>query len=85
MSIKTSAVHRFIPVLIAAALIFAFVAQSPVLAQVAKKSVYRGNAKSKKYHNQSCRYFDCKNCVVVFATPDEARRNGYIACKICGG
>ncbi|MDL2285126.1 endonuclease Q family protein [Desulfovibrio sp. OttesenSCG-928-F07] len=54
-------------------------------AYAATKAQYRGNINSKKYHNSSCRYFNCKNCVVVLSSPAEARKKGYIACKVCGG
>ena len=32
-----------------------------------------------------CRYFNCKACTVVFQSAEEARANGYRACKVCGG
>ena len=44
-----------------------------------------GNAKSRIYHNSSCRYYTCRNCTVVFASAQEARAAGFRACKICGG
>ncbi len=46
---------------------------------------YVGNRKSRIYHNSACRYFTCKNCTVRFSSPDEARKRGFVACKICGG
>lgn len=47
--------------------------------------VVHGNYKSHIYHNAQCRYFNCKACTVVFGSAEEARENGYRACKICGG
>lgn len=47
--------------------------------------VVHGNYKSRIYHNARCRYFNCKACTVVFNSPQEARANGYRACKVCGG
>ncbi len=44
-----------------------------------------GNAKSYIYHNSSCRYYNCKNCVVIFSSRREAEEAGFRACKVCGG
>ena len=44
-----------------------------------------GNAKSGIYHNSSCRYYNCKNCVVSFSSRREAEVAGFRACKVCGG
>ncbi len=44
---------------------------------------YHGNKKTKKFHASSCRYFDCKNCVVVFRSRERAIRAGYTPCKVC--
>ena len=44
-----------------------------------------GNAKSYIYHNSSCRYYNCKNCVVIFSSRKEAEAAGFRACKVCGG
>ena len=61
-----------------------FLAALPALA-AQRQTAYSGNAKTKKYHNSSCRYFTCKACIVFFASAEEARQKGYIACKVCGG
>jgi len=45
--------------------------------------VFHGNTKTKKFHASKCRYFDCKNCVVVFRSRDRAIRAGYVPCKVC--
>ena len=44
-----------------------------------------GNAKSYICHNSSCRYYNCKNCVVIFSSRKEAEEAGFRACKVCGG
>ena len=51
----------------------------------ARLSTYSGNVKTGKYHNSSCRHFACKNCKVRFDSAEAARRQGYVACKLCGG
>lgn len=48
-------------------------------------AVYTGNVKTGKYHNASCRYFSCKNCTARFASPREAKQQGFTACNRCGG
>ena len=47
--------------------------------------VLHGNPTSYIYHNSSCRYYNCKNCYVVFNSRKEAHEAGYRACKVCGG
>lgn len=42
-----------------------------------------GNSKSRVFHNSTCRYYNCPNCTVSFATPEEALRAGYRPCGIC--
>ena len=44
---------------------------------------FHGNIKTKKFHRPGCRYYNCKNCVVRFATREEALRSGYIPCRVC--
>lgn len=44
-----------------------------------------GNANSGIFHNSSCRYYNCKNCYVVFQSRAEAMKAGYRPCKVCGG
>ena len=46
---------------------------------------FHGNRDSKIYHNAKCKYYDCKKCVIVFKSADEAKKSGYRACKVCGG
>jgi methylphosphotriester-DNA--protein-cysteine methyltransferase len=44
---------------------------------------YHGNVRSKIFHRAGCRYYNCGNCVAVFATRQEALQAGYRPCKIC--
>ena len=39
--------------------------------------VYRGNRRSRVFHAPGCRYFNCKNCSVVFRSREEAINAGY--------
>lgn len=52
---------------------------------VEKTRVVHGNAKSRIYHNASCKYFHCKACTVKFPSAKEAESQGFRACKVCGG
>lgn len=45
--------------------------------------VYHGNVKSKKFHKPSCRYYNCKDCSIVFHSREDAINAGYIPCKVC--
>ncbi len=42
-----------------------------------------GNIKSKAFHHSSCPHYQCKNCIVVFKTREEAIRAGYHPCGNC--
>ena len=44
---------------------------------------YRGNIKTMKFHHSGCEYYNCKNCVAVFSTRQEAISAGYDPCKVC--
>lgn len=56
---------------------------APLSLGLAADKIFHGNKKSKKFHQQSCRYFDCQNCVTVFNSFEEAVDAGYIPCKVC--
>jgi len=79
---------RIFPALLAAAML-AFAPMADADAKKAKPqpgaAVAAGtvsmNTSSKKFHEQGCRYFDCKNCVRV--TRAEAERQGGVPCKKC--
>jgi endonuclease YncB( thermonuclease family) len=45
--------------------------------------IYHGNAKSHVFHDSGCRYYNCKNCTVVFKSANDAVRAGYRAHKQC--
>jgi micrococcal nuclease len=38
---------------------------------------YHGNVKSHVFHDASCKYFNCKNCVIGFRSRQEAVDAGY--------
>lgn len=42
-----------------------------------------GNKNSYIFHQPVCRYYDCKNCVVIFSSRDQAIASGFRPCKIC--
>ena len=42
-----------------------------------------GNAESKVFHAPSCRYFNCKQCTVIFHTKGAALEAGFKPCRIC--
>jgi hypothetical protein len=47
------------------------------------KYAYVGNTNSKKFHDLKCRYADCTNCKVHFATRQEAVDAGFDPCGTC--
>ena len=53
----------------------------PILA--ASSGPYHGNKKSGVFHRPGCKHYDCKNCVAVFSTKEEAIANGYKPCESC--
>jgi len=44
---------------------------------------FHGNIKSKVFHRQGCRYYNCSNCTAVFDSRERAIGAGYRPCKIC--
>lgn len=50
---------------------------------VASTGPYHGNTKSGVFHRPGCQHYNCKNCVAVFSTRDEAVANGYRPCGNC--
>lgn len=56
--------------------------QSTVVAQQADGN-YHGNVKSKVFHREGCRHFNCKNCRAVFKSRKEAIEAGYRPCGEC--
>ena len=62
--------------------ILAFAAAATLLS-AATSVVYRGNVKSRIFHQPSCRYFTAKNCTATFETREAAGAAGYRPCKVC--
>ncbi|WP_084068365.1 sunset domain-containing protein [Desulfocicer vacuolatum] len=50
---------------------------------ITTKNYYHGNIHSKIYHKKGCRYYNCKNCIVLFKSEEDAKRAGYTPCKLC--
>ena len=50
-----------------------------------QKKAYSGNPQSLKYHNSDCKYFNSKGSTVSFESAKEAKKKGFVACKVCGG
>lgn len=44
---------------------------------------FRGNTRTRVFHQSSCRYYTCTNCTAKFATAAEARSSGYRPCGVC--
>lgn len=42
-----------------------------------------GNYKSRKFHKEGCRYYNCKTCTRIFKTAVQAKKAGYKPCEIC--
>ena len=60
------------------------VAESPATSSEGKNfGRYTGNTKSRVFHQQGCRYFNCKSCTISFDSPAEATTKGYTPCKRC--
>lgn len=45
--------------------------------------VYHGNRRSHVFHGPTCRDYNCKNCVVILKSAQEARSSGYHAHREC--
>jgi micrococcal nuclease len=56
-------------------------ATSPATNQQA--GAYHGNRKSHVFHGSSCRYYNCKNCTVIFNSREDAITAGYRPCGSC--
>ncbi len=42
-----------------------------------------GNVKSKVFHREGCRNYNCGKCTAVFKNREQAMNSGYKACKAC--
>ncbi|WP_082464483.1 thermonuclease family protein [Dethiosulfatarculus sandiegensis] len=47
------------------------------------RSLLHGNRKSRVFHRKTCKYYNCKNCTVIFRSRKEALSKGYRPCKLC--
>ncbi|MEZ7198189.1 Ada metal-binding domain-containing protein [Pseudodesulfovibrio karagichevae] len=53
------------------------------VAATAASFTYHGNRDSHIFHRPGCRYYNCKHCVVNFASRQAALEAGYRPCKVC--
>lgn len=44
---------------------------------------YHGNTKSKAFHRASCKDYNCKNCIEILESREEAIEKGYRPCGMC--
>lgn len=44
---------------------------------------YHGNSKSMVFHSSKCRFYNCKNCTVIFPGRDVAIKYGFRPCGEC--
>jgi hypothetical protein len=51
--------------------------------RVVAAAEYHGNRKSRIFHRPGCRYYNCKNCVVLFTSRQAALEAGFRPCKVC--
>ena len=58
-------------------------AVKPTKTDEATSRQYSGNSKTRRFHRKSCRYYNCINCTVFFATRKQAIKAGFIPCKVC--
>ena len=49
----------------------------------AAQTVYHGNTRTGIFHQQTCRYFNCKQCSAVFNSREAALQAGFRPCKVC--
>jgi micrococcal nuclease len=44
---------------------------------------YRGNVRSRVFHQAGCEAYDCRRCTRQFTSRDEALSSGFRPCKLC--
>ena len=44
---------------------------------------FHGNAASKIFHSHTCKYYNCKKCIIIFKSRQEAIEKGFKPCQIC--
>jgi len=70
-------------------LFFALVALAALIAslngsaQLQAGMGYHGNTNTLKFHEPSCRYYNCPHCTAVFKTRQDAIDAGYVPCGVC--
>ncbi len=47
------------------------------------EGLMHGNVKSRVFHTQTCKYYNCSNCTENFKSRTDAINSGYRPCKIC--
>lgn len=52
-------------------------------AWVEEHAPYQGNTASLIFHQEGCRYWDCRDCTQYFTTIEEALEQGFRPCGIC--
>jgi len=57
--------------------------RSPGLTAALATTIYHGNTDSKILHSPGCKYFNCRNCTIIFHSKNEARQAGFRPCKLC--
>lgn len=56
---------------------------SPQRIELSTTDQYHGNIKSHKFHRPGCRHYNCKNCIQIFNSREDAINAGYTPCGIC--
>jgi micrococcal nuclease len=51
--------------------------------QIATIVEYHGNSKSMVFHTQRCRFYNCKNCTVIFHDRSQAIKSEFKSCGEC--
>jgi len=51
--------------------------------KIAAAGNVHGNTRSRVFHTQTCRYFNCKNCTRTFSSRNAALKAGYTPCRLC--
>jgi len=45
--------------------------------------LYHGNTNTRRFHQRTCRYFNCPNCTAKFTSREDAIAAGYRPCGTC--
>ncbi|NEX13868.1 MAG: Ada metal-binding domain-containing protein [Prosthecochloris sp.] len=74
---------RWIVTKVVAWLVVLLLSMQVVIASENSATVYHGNTKSKIFHHEGCRYFNCSKCKAVFSSRQSAVDSGYRPCRVC--